>query len=317
MRKPLLILTLFFLTLSAPLRAQIDSGDVFLPMYQCDFTLDCPTIVLYPSGSGQMWERGTPQKTLFNAAYSPLRALVTDTADLVPGNSHTWFDLLLAAPSSWENPLVSFWHRWDTDSLTAGCWIDISYDNRQSWKNIIQDSSSISFNYPLINSVNLYGPGDTLNDGTPAFTGRSDGWVLTQFQWIWWLPVKSLWPQGDSVWLRFHYRSDTLTSPREGWMIDDLNLNNIQFFGGVEQHGATQFMLYPNPASDQLNLRCSFIPGSVEICDLTGRLWIQNPNSAGEKDFRIDITSLPCGVYMMRIAGGDRPQCRLFTVIRL
>jgi hypothetical protein len=314
MKKLFLIVILLLSQLSIPLKAQIDSGDVFLPMYQCDFTLDCPTVVLYPTGSGQLWARGIPQKTLFNAAYSPLKAMVTDTAGMVPGGSHTWFDLLLAAPGGWENPLVSFYHRWDTDSLTAGCWIEISYDNRLNWKNILHDSSSISFNYPQINSLNLYGLNDTLNDGTPAFTGRSNGWVLTQFQWIWWLPVKSLWPAGDSIWLRFHYRSDSLTAAREGWMIDDLNLNNIQYYGGIGAYSAAQFSLYPNPANNMLTLSGEESPGLIEISDLTGRVWIKEVS--GENEVRIDISSLPGGVYLLRVLGTDLPQCMTFTVIR-
>ena len=204
------------------------------------------------------------------------------------------------------NPLVSFYHKWDMDSLTEGAWIDISYNNGLSWKNIIYDTAMLSNNWPFINSVNLYGVNDTLNNGIPAFTGSSDGWVLTQFQWIWFLVAKDYClPENDTILLRFHFLSDSNETAKDGWMIDDFFIDGIMFLGSIgEFENAEPLKLWPNPVSDELYLR---MDGqrifSAEVFSFEGRLVCAFNDPSGLE--KLSLQQLKPGLYWVMVQSDD------------
>ncbi|MCK5820992.1 MAG: T9SS type A sorting domain-containing protein [Bacteroidales bacterium] len=62
---------------------------------------------------------------------------------------------------------------------------------------------------------------------------------------------------------------------------------------------ATNYCLYPNPATDHLNIAYSETFQTVEISDLTGRLLIKTNQR------RINLTSLSGGLYSVRLIGAD------------
>ena len=64
--------------------------------------------------------------------------------------------------------------------------------------------------------------------------------------------------------------------------------------------------VYPNPANDELNVLLNALPEGrtvVEFHDITGRLMLMQEITS--TNARIDISSLPQGVYMCRIVNGD------------
>ncbi|MBQ6275430.1 MAG: T9SS type A sorting domain-containing protein, partial [Bacteroidales bacterium] len=64
--------------------------------------------------------------------------------------------------------------------------------------------------------------------------------------------------------------------------------------------------VYPNPANDELNIILNSLPGggmTIEFHDVAGRLMLAKEISS--TNARIDISSLPQGVYMCRIINGD------------
>jgi hypothetical protein len=66
---------------------------------------------------------------------------------------------------------------------------------------------------------------------------------------------------------------------------------------GIDHIFASSFTLYPNPAKDELHIKSSSPIHRVEIYSLTGSLQIYN-DAFNEK---INISSLPQGVYMVKI----------------
>ncbi len=63
----------------------------------------------------------------------------------------------------------------------------------------------------------------------------------------------------------------------------------------VKNEEALVIQVYPNPASDQLNIESSELISQIEISDLSGRIILQQ--EAGNKKVTIDISSLKVGVY--------------------
>lgn len=306
MKKPITFFIILTCICSFNIKAQIDSGNIIIPIFQCDFESQCPKVILYSQIPGNLWQVGIPSKTIFNAAHSPVKALVTDTANAYPNSNHSWFDLILLEPWEYYNPLVSFYHKWDMDSLTEGGWIDISYDNGLSWKNVINDTVGFSYNYPYINSNNLYGINDTLDNGNPAFTGSSNGWVLTQLQWVWFIPIKKMdSPQGDTIRLRFHFLSDSTQTSKDGWMIDDLRIDNVQYLGSIgEYESNTAIKLWPNPASNELQFTVSNkMLISANILGYDGRLIFAIEDLRGLE--KLSIAALKPGIYLLEVQTED------------
>lgn len=85
-------------------------------------------------------------------------------------------------------------------------------------------------------------------------------------------------------------------------------ITNIQYYGdqasfdvhflnvGVAAHNKGNFHLYPNPTKDVLNITLNEIQ-TVEIYDLSGKMMF----SEEHPDSRIDVSSLPQGVYFVKI----------------
>jgi hypothetical protein len=304
MKRALFLSLVFTVFVFGSVKAQIDYGDYVDVISDCDFENLCPRLELFTGDSNNIWEVGTPIKAVFNSAHTPLRALVTDTANTYPVSNHSWFDLVIWTPWEFVNPLISFYHKWDMDSLTEGAWIEISYDNGGTWKNIINDTVFfMCYNWPFINSENLYGVNDTLNDGTPAFTGSSNGWVHTAFQWIWFLPVKSD-PTTDTVRLRFHFRSDSVETAKDGWMIDDLTLSSVMWNGSVDESGvAVKVNVWPNPVDETLQF---YISGEriikASVFSNEGRLL---RTAEGSSLNSISVADLPPGLFFLETQTGS------------
>lgn len=70
-------------------------------------------------------------------------------------------------------------------------------------------------------------------------------------------------------------------------------------FVSVSEVSGQDFSLSPNPATDKIELITS-TPSSVRILDITGAVLLEIDNT-GNKSQSIDISSLPAGVYIMKV----------------
>jgi glucosylceramidase len=99
--------------------------------------------------------------------------------------------------------------------------------------------------------------------------------------------------------------------------IDDLALKGKKVGGtvAVKETAGSLISVYPNPASDQLNVIMHKAPfTSVEVYDLTGRP-VMKRNI--EKDaFSLNISNLPRGVYMITFRDGIRSSSQRFVKIK-
>jgi hypothetical protein len=85
--------------------------------------------------------------------------------------------------------------------------------------------------------------------------------------------------------------------------IDDIELGVFSALS-VKENNLIDFTVYPNPATDLVNINSANSIDSYSIYDLTGRVVKNsNPNS---NNFRIDVTSLSKGVYLVKLNSGDK-----------
>ncbi|MNK24813.1 Beta-agarase D precursor [compost metagenome] len=74
-----------------------------------------------------------------------------------------------------------------------------------------------------------------------------------------------------------------------------------EYFLGIEEYEVKQFKVYPVPASEILHIDGDVKIERIELIDLTNKVLLKTDNLT---DKRIDINSLPSGVYLLRVFKG-------------
>ncbi len=224
--------------------------------------------------SSNIWQVGKPRKLIFDSAYTQPFALVTDTVNPYPVNNRSSFEIKLKRPDTafcWSTMTLSFLHKYETDSLYDGGYIEISYDGGINWINVIEDTTLI------LKNLYFYKKSDTINGGCAAFSGNSKKWN----------PISIIWERGsgiaqytiDFVIIRFSFVSDSIDSGKSGWLIDELLLLVSNGCTGSinELSSKKTSKVYPNPVIN--NFVIEFENSKSQNCQL------QIFNLLGEKCF--------------------------------
>lgn len=245
------IITTFHLLclLSFSLGAQVEPFKGIFELHACDLETDCELIEI-DSFAQNLWTIGLPAKPFFDTAFSLPNAILTDTINPYASNNHSYFDLIIPSYNQFYNLILSFQHKYQTDSLLDGGYIEISYDNGASWVDVLKDQTHIE----IFNTENMYALSDTLNGGISGFSGTSD-WQETKIQWVWQLPVQLV-NYEDTLQLRFNFISDSLQSNKAGWMIDDIVVAYADLGSQTaEVQKKQKASIFPNPFSTSCTIR--------------------------------------------------------------
>jgi hypothetical protein len=255
------------------------------------------SLITINNPENNVWEIGQPEKTIFNSANTGTKVMITDSANFYPENCNDFF--LIKLPISnyyWGEAILSFYHKYDTDTLTDGGIIEISYDNGFSWKNIIDDNYHIATNF-----IGLYN--DTIQGGEYGFSGKSDGWQYVELYW-WWVALtgaKSATSLDfDSPLIRFRFKSDAVNTNKEGWMIDDIVLRGYDVGGAIRDISLSYPDIFPNPATDFIHFKITdeYIPGlSFSLYNSQGQITF----SKSITENKINISFLKSGTYFYKI----------------
>lgn len=165
------------------------------------------------------WQIGKPQKAVFDSAYQSIRALVTDTAQPVRPNDTSVFILKHFRNSTQSSHYFDlyFWYKMDGDSTDFGK-IEISPDSGYTWINVLTEDTLYDMCYQF---------------SKPTLSGSTNGWKhfrLDMAQWASANPQFSSYPvylTADIILFRFTYITDSDTTPRAGWMIDNIQLDRL------------------------------------------------------------------------------------------
>ena len=252
-----------------------------------------------PSPPENIWQVGSPNKVFLDSSLSGKAVLMTDTINSYTAMTDDYFLILIDHPDdsySWPEGILSFYHRFQIDSLLDGGFIEISYDEGASWKNIIDDHTNIYRAF-----TGLYSATDTIDSGIPAFTGSTDGWKYTEFHWIWLGLTKSATYEleGQPI-LKFRFVSDGVDTGKDGWLIDQLVFRGYDFSGAVSDQPSSTVDVYPNPFSEFLHINISKGVGksTFRLYGSDGKILIQREISEGDA---IDTYALSTGIYYYAI----------------
>ena len=261
------------------------------------------------SQSNNIFQIGKPQKIFFDSAYSNPKAIVTDTSNPYPINNLSSFQFVIKppGPSVWQfsYPVLYFYHKYDTDSLKDGGYIESSWDGGATWTNLANDPYVYVFNNVL---------NDTIQGGIHAFTGKSyssyHNWQYVRLEWWRWC-----WAGGnppptypDSIIVRFSFKSDGIQTNKEGWLID-----NIFFGTGGCPIGIHEILsngrldISPNPLSAQTVLHAanSLHNASLTLYNSFGQSVKQINNISGQT-ITLQRDYLASGLYFIRLTECDK-----------
>ena len=224
-----------------------------------------------------IWQIGTPSKIIFNSAFSPAFALLTDTLNTYPNGNISSFEFVIRTDDYTE---ISFWHRFDTDNLADGGVVEFSTDGGSTWTNIVSSS--------LFTLTNFYSRSDSIssNGNNPGFTGNSNWIYSTIIKW-----------HLDFVRFRFTFTSDNINTNKDGWMIDDFTF--ICLPTGTDEIGSNSlFNIFPNPTSNFINIRSENLNNYKRaiIKDIFGKLILVTDKTI------IDLSELNTGIYFIEIS---------------
>jgi hypothetical protein len=84
--------------------------------------------------------------------------------------------------------------------------------------------------------------------------------------------------------------------------------------GGKDIRGTARGVtLFPNPASDRINIRVTgFTPGRIRLLDMHGRVLL---DESGNRD-QVDVSALPSGLYFMQLIAADGTPVSRKIVVR-
>jgi len=234
--------------------------------FETNFNLDIAIDTTLPNN---VWQIGPPQKIVFSSAYSAPNSLVTDTINNYPANNRSVFQFRADMGTLWAYPyfIITWKQKLDAAFKRDGGWIEASYDNGASWANLFTDTA---YQPVMIGGA----PVDTLADSTVAFTGTDTLWRNMMICWSKGQGTPPF-PLHNEMDIRFVFRSDTLDSHQEGWIIDNLEVypTVIDFISDYPSNSKYHFSLYPNPSDNFLTIELELDKPShvvIDVVDLQG-----------------------------------------------
>lgn len=225
------------------------------------------------SDTNNIWQIGAPQKILFNSAYSPSNVIITDTINPYPTNDTSMFYILHPAMCSCSNYFnIQGRYKINTDGNDYGK-IEFSPDNGVTW----------------IDSIGGF------------FTGTSNTWQYFQMDLQDLVSTYNI-DYGDTVLYRFTFISDSVQTNNEGWMIDDILLEDYAF--SIEETFLETFTstLYPNPSTNSATIEFENPTNanfSLQVFDITGRTVIEQNIKTNRT--QLNTQHLPPGIYQYRL----------------
>lgn len=245
-----------------------------------------------------IWEIGIPSKTYFDSSFTYNKAIITDSTNFYSNNLNDCIYITLPNTGFWEAGMISFYHKFDTDTLTDGGIIDISYDNGTSWINIKEDIYHVQTNF-----IGLYE--DTIQGGEFGFSGKSNGWQYVELYWLWHVAVKNSQLEYYPI-LRFTFISDNINTNKDGWMIDHIVYRAYDALGSnANEIQNEEIKVYPIPLEDKLYFDLNFTSSTefyIFIYNSKGKLMLNKQIQNNQ----VHLSELNKGIYFYSIQDKNR-----------
>ena len=260
------------------------------------------SMIVIDSAANNKWQIGYPHKSVFTKTKDNSMAIVTDTTNTLPINDTSVFYIkhyrnknANTIPS--YSISISFQSKLDGDSNDIGI-IEISPDTGRHWVNVVTQSAQYGIQY--------FYPVPCLNGSTMNLPNTDSGWQSVYFSMMYWPAANSGFPvlwNADTFLIRFTYITDSVNTPRDGWIID-----NIQLVEGTESILETItnnsiISIAPNPVEDVLHIKRKIGVAkneSVQLMNMMGEVVFSGQWWVVGVELSVDVSGLAKGVYLLR-----------------
>ncbi|MBV6460775.1 MAG: hypothetical protein HJHJAOHD_00890 [Flavobacteriales bacterium] len=237
------------------------------------------------------WQIGKPSKPVFSSAYSQPNALLTDTVNPLPANDTSVFYLKHERDNinlSFHVFRLKFWYRMDGDSSDFGT-IEISPDTGNTWINVLTQDTTFEMDWTSLK---------------PSLKGSTNAWQFFSLDMTDWASGFGTFPiamTADTILFRFTYITDSSSTPHDGWMIDDFNLED--WASGIEEFSKSNILhIFPNPCTQIFTLQIKeafFTQGKLILKNILGETCLQQ--SIKGTQHTIETENLPAGIYILEV----------------
>ncbi|PZF72531.1 T9SS type A sorting domain-containing protein [Taibaiella soli] len=305
MRKTLLLFLLLMAVTVKFCQAQIRYGnpiDSFYVQFQPDSPLSAHSswsALSIDTAGMSVWQLGNTVKPFFSDS-SQIYGMMTDTLQPYPVNSNGSFVV------KWNrvfNTILSFRHKYQTTPGKDGGIVEFSTDS-VVWYNVRGNCYDAQL-YQALLFDSMYTVTDTLEDGEPAFSGTSSGWITSYIQFFDGLPVRVTGacnglPQ--LLYLRFRFVSDSVADSLDGWIISQFKVRTDYYGSNVNDIKYNVLHIAPNPSATGIFMFPALEQSDkfrIIITDVQGRVVKDQPYTS-----RLDLGAYPSGVYFYRVSNG-------------
>ena len=240
-------------------------------------------------GSDNIWQVCTPNKSIFDSAYSTPKAILTDSTGPYPINNTSSF-IIKFAPYSYCMcaPVLGGYYKLDSDTLKDFGRIEFSLDHGVTWLNALSDT--------IIPDWEWLGQ-------KPVLTGRIHQW--REFYAILWNYFTT-----DTLYYRYTFVSDGIQTNQEGWMLDNLSL--IEHTEGIQDLASRdEITIYPNPTYGTISIESKNVTKEMDVSvyNIQGRLILEQTINNNKGD--LNISNLDKGIYMVKVLSRNNYRAKM------
>lgn len=278
---------LLFIVISFSARAQWGcyntiTFDNYDTLYRTAIIIDT---VNYPNNK---WQIGAPHELSFTYPYSPPNVIVTDTVNPFPPNDTSVF-MLKIPRKIYPYPSLSLYSvkfRYQT-AIDTGNYakVEISIDSGLHWGDITDTlPTDCHWQSPI-----------------PNFSISTSSWQVVRLNLL-----GLSWAMAyDTVLFKFTYLSDTTTAYKDGWMIDEIEINYWCEGASSNIQNDKLVSICPNPSKGNIHIQSNALQKqnvTVSIYNLLGQEVYRTKNVPPDGNLHLQ---LPDGIYTLKYFAGD------------
>lgn len=176
------------------------------------------------------------------------------------------------------NATITFSAKWELENIYDYVAFEVTTNNGLSWT-------------PQCGKYTRTFTQSIVDDSVTAYTGTQLNWVNEEIN----LSDYS----GQAIKVRFRLATDVGTN-LDGFYFDDFKVNFLQdSVLGTNYNVVSPFRIYPNPASEVLQIQTSKEDYDIKIFNLVGQLVYSKAHNDGLQ--QLDIKNLPKGLYLIEM----------------
>lgn len=188
---------------------------------------------------------------------------------------------------------VSFYAKWSIEDNYDYVQFQVSIDNGSTWQ--AQCGKYTNTGVQDQNAAN----------NQPLYDGEQTEWILEEIDISDYI--------GEEILFRFVLVSDAGVVS-DGFFFDDLTVNIVDATAGISSNNLNHFVLYPNPAKDQLNIKNTNNHNeySLQIINITGQ--IVSTHLISNSKSSISLKHINKGIYFVKVS--SKGYTKLFKLVK-